>query len=144
MRMLPADVRQYPKLAFYVKINLPQVMNVPAIVREMNRIGNINKIQLRSALTWGRGPQIKVTNLTGAYGEFSPGIKSNELRINIALVTDFENGKGRRIARAGNIYLIGVTLLHELVHWGDDQNGIDRAGEEGEEFERSVYGSVIN
>jgi len=142
--MLSADVRKYPKLAFYVKINLPQLMKVPSVVREMNRIGNINKVQLRKALTWGSGPQIKITNLSNAYGEFSPGIKSNELRIDTTIVTDFENGKGRRVARAGNIYLIGVTLLHELVHWGDDQNGIDRAGEEGEEFERAVYGNVID
>jgi len=35
---------------------------------------------------------------------------------------------------------LGVTLLYELVHW----DGIDRPGEEGEEFERLVYGSVIH
>jgi len=144
MRMLPADVTRYPKLAFYVRINLPQVMSVPAVVNEMNRIANLNRTQLRNALTWGRGPQIKVTNLIGAVGEFSPGIRSNEIRIDTGLVTDFENGLGRRVARAGNVYLVGITLLHELVHWGDDQNGIDRPGEEGEEFERSIYGSIIN
>jgi len=144
MRMLPADVNRYPKLAFYVRINLPQVMNVPVIVREMNRIANLNRAELRRALHWGRGPLIKVTNLVDAYGEFTPGIRSNEIRVDTSLVTDFENGRGRRVARSGNIYLIGITLLHELVHWGDDQNGIDRPGEEGEEFELSVYGSIID
>ena len=144
MRMLPADIRRYPKLAFYVRINLPQVMKVPAIVKAMNSIANLNQAQLRTALQWGIGPVIKITNLSGNYGEFSPGVKSNEIRINTALVTDFENGLGRRMSKSGNVSLVGVTLLHELVHWGDDQNGIDRPGEEGEEFERLVYGSVIN
>ena len=42
------------------------------------------------------------------------------------------------------VYLVGVTILHELTHWGDDQDGVDRPGEEGEEFEIKVYGKVIN
>lgn len=57
---------------------------------------------------------------------------------------EFENGGGIRKARNGNVYLIGVTLLHELIHWCDDQDRIDRPGEEGEEFENLVYGNVIN
>lgn len=60
------------------------------------------------------------------------------------MVDEFEAGKGKRVARAGDVYLVGVTLLHELVHWGDDQDGIDRPGAEGEEFERLIYGSVIH
>jgi hypothetical protein len=35
------------------------------------------------------------------------------------------------------------VLLHELVHWGDDQDGVDRPGEEGKEFERRAYGTAI-
>lgn len=143
MRLLQSDIKKYPKLAYYVKINLPQIMNIPSIVTQMDKIANLDKVKLRSALTWNRGPSIKITNLNNAFGEFTPGIHSNEIRIKTSLVTDFENGRDRRIARAGNVYLVGVTLLHELVHWGDDQNGIDRPNEEGEEFERAIYGNVI-
>jgi len=144
MRMLNSDIKKYPKLSYYVKVNMPQVLNVSSLVNAMNKIGNINRTQLREALSWGRGPQIKITKLASAYGEFSPNSKSNELRIDTDLVKDFEKGKGTKVARAGNVYLVGVTLLHELIHWGDDQNGIDRKGEEGSEFERLVYGRVIN
>jgi len=80
----------------------------------------------------------------GAYGEFEPGIGSNEISIERLLVVDFEAGRGMRVVGAGSVPLVGVTLLHELVHWGDDQDGIDRPGEEGEEFERAVYGRVVN
>lgn len=143
MKMTAADITSYPKFYYYVKNDIPKLINVPSIVVAMNSIGQLNKMKLRLALSWNHGPQIKVTNLVGAFGEFSPGIRSNEIRIDTSLVIDFEAGKGKRVVRAGNAYLLGITLLHELVHWGDDQDGIDRPGEEGSEFERLLYGSVI-
>ena len=142
MRMTATDIKAYPKLTYYVKTDVPKLLMVPAIVSALNSIGQINKTKLMLALSWGAGPQITVKNLSRAYGEFTPNVGSNEIRIDLSLVREFEMGKGRRVVRAGNIYLVGVTLLHELVHWGDDQDGIDRPGEEGEEFERRVYGSI--
>lgn len=143
MRMSSSDITKYPKLAYYVKNNIPEVIKVGSIVSAMNKVGGINKSKFKMALTWGQGPMIRITRLRGALGEFTPFINSNEIRISPSLVTEFESGKGKRVARAGNVYLVGVTLLHELVHWADDQNGKDRPGEEGNEFERLVYGSVI-
>ncbi len=144
MRMLPVDIKSYPRLAYYVRNDLPQIMRVPSIVAAMSRIGQLNRAKLSMAVRWNYGPQIRVTPLVGAYGEFTPNISSNEIRIDTNVVRNFEAGRGRRVARAGNVYLVGVTLLHELVHWGDDQDGVDRPGEEGAEFERLIYGSVIH
>ncbi len=143
MKMTASDIRTYPKLAYYVKENLPEIINVPIIVSALNRIGQINEMNLRLALVWGSNPTLKITHIAGGYGEFTPNTNSNEIRIDKAMVEEFEAGTGKREARAGKVYLVGVTILHELVHWGDDQDGIDRAGEEGEEFEQMVYGSVI-
>ena len=63
---------------------------------------------------------------------------------------EFEAGKGLRATTSGKqVYLVGVTLLHELTHWADAQDGHDDAvpgdpgNEEGEAFERAVYGGVI-
>ncbi len=144
MKMNANDIKAYPKFADYVKNSIPKVMNVPSIVFAMHKVGQLNRVKLKMALAWNNGPIIKITPLLPGYGQFTPNIKSNEIRIKTAIVKDFESGKGKRIARAGNVYLVGVTLLHELVHWGDDQDGVDRPGEEGSEFERLVYGSVIN
>ncbi len=144
MRMSAADQKTYPKMASYVRNKIPGVIFVTPIVDAFRKVGGINRSTLKQALLWDKGPQIKITPLVGAYGAFTPNIKSNEIRVNTQLAKDFEAGTDRRVTRAGNVYLLGVTLLHELVHWADDQDGIDRPGEEGEEFEKMMYGKVIS
>jgi Metallopeptidase toxin 3 len=144
MRMNLADTRTYPKFAYYVRVNIPQVIHVPAIVSAFRRIGGIDRPTLRQALIWGSGPSIRITPLVGANGEFTPNIGSQEIRIDRGIVQEFEAGRGVQMARAGRVYLVGTTLLHELIHWADDQDGIDRAGEEGVEFEVAMYGRDID
>jgi len=137
------DIKKYPKLAYYVRVNVPDVIHVASIVGAFKRIGGINRATLKTALAWNSRPSIKITPLVGAFGEFTPDEHSNEIRIDQSMVEDFEKGKGRRVVHAGNVFLVGVTLLHELTHCADDQDGIDRAGEEGEEFEKAMYGGVV-
>jgi hypothetical protein len=142
--MSAGDQSKYPKLAKYVKSSLPTVADVGVIASAMNTIGQLNLSKLRSALKWGSGPMIKVTPLPyPTYGEFTPDIGSNEVRLHDKTAQAFEDGKGLVPCPKGKVYLAGVVLLHELVHWGDDQDGVDRAGEEGKEFERKVYGAAI-
>jgi hypothetical protein len=149
MRLSADDQKRFKKLTQYVRDALPQVVNVPIIVKAMRDIGQINKARLTTVLTFGQGPLIIIvkdlrdSDGNKAFGLFHPDIGSNEIRIDEDMVKEFEAGRGLRTARAGKVYLVGVTLLHELIHWGDDQDGVDRDGEEGEEFERMVYGSVI-
>lgn len=140
----PADARRYENLAEYMSRRLPTAYTVPSIAYALRKTGQFDRQRLRIALRWGRGPTVRVRNLVNAYGEFTPGINSNEIRVDRTAVTEFEAGRGIRRARVGNVYLIGVTLIHELVHWCDDQDGIDRPGEEGEEFEQLVYGRIVN
>lgn len=60
------------------------------------------------------------------------------------MVEEFEAGKGLRKTATGKlVYLVGVTILHELTHWADDQDGVQEIGEEGNRYEKSVYGKVI-
>jgi hypothetical protein len=144
MKMSAADQASFPKLKYYVRHNLPEVANVPIIRGAMLEIAQLNHSKLKAALAWGNEPTLKVTILTGAVGEFTPDIGSNEIRLDTRMVQEFEAGRGLRNAKAGRVFLVGVTILHELTHWGDDQDGVDRPGEEGEEFEIKVYGKVIN
>lgn len=40
-------------------------------------------------------------------------------------------------------FLIGVTILHEDTHRGDDQNGVDFPGEEGSQMEQASFGVIV-
>ncbi len=72
-----------------------------------------------------------------AFGEFTPGVGSNEIRISEKLLSDYEAGNA-------STKLLDATFEHELVHFFDDQDGADFPGEEGELYEQSVYGCVVN
>lgn len=136
--------RSYEKLAHYLSNDFQECYKVPSIAYALKETGQANRNKLRFAMRWGQIPNVNVTTLVGAYGEFTPGIGSNEIRLDTNLVLEFEAGKGIRKARAGNVYKVGVILLHELTHWCDDQDGIDYPAEEGNEFERLVYGGRIH
>ncbi|MEM7422649.1 MAG: hypothetical protein AAF334_02945 [Pseudomonadota bacterium] len=150
MIMRPADQTTYPKFARYVRRSLPNVANVAAMRRAFETFAQLNRSQLEDALQWGNQPTLKITTLVGApgtflNGEFTPNISSNEIRLNRLLVQAYENGHPPDMVHTTNatgvrMPRIGVTILHELVHWGDDQDGVDYPGEEGELFENAVYG----
>src|SRR5262245_45012773 len=146
MRMRLLDRVNYPKFTKYVKNDLPTVADVPVIVKAFERFGKIDRPTLQRALVWDEGPDIKVVyedDIPG-YGQFTPGEGSNEIRIRRDVVLEFENGRGLYPTKSGRlVYLAGVTLLHELVHWADDRDGIQTDGEEGKRFEIAVYGKVI-
>lgn len=147
-----ADQLSFPKVTQYVRDSLPGVANIDSVCRAFRRFAQMDRASLQAALAWGSQPTLKFVDLVNAdggflFGEFTPDSGSNELRINLKMAQDFEVGPtpnfvGRN-ARGARVYLLGVTILHELVHWGDDRDGIDFPEEEGEAFERAVYGRVV-
>jgi hypothetical protein len=118
--------------------------------RAFLRFAQMDRATLKRALKWGNQPTLEILPLTSApgtflNGEFTPDIGSNTIRLNELLVEAFESGTPANLATTHNsrgqpMPRVGVTILHELVHWGDDQDGIDFVGEEGEQFEEAVYG----
>lgn len=140
MRMSPADVTRFPESARYVRNVLPTVIDIPVIVRAMRRTGQLNRVQFRMALRWGTDPLIMIVPGMAACGQFTPTPANNTIEIREAIFTEFEAGRGRLAARAGNVFALGLNILHEMVHWGDNRDGVDRDGEEGDEFELLVYG----
>ena len=106
-----------------------------------------------NALQYGTNPQIEVVaNLmcagVKAYGCYTFG--TNVIRIDKNMVDAFEAGGGVvRTTGGRSVYLVGVTLLHELTHWADSQDGVDDpvpgdpTNEEGNAYEIGVYGGVL-
>ncbi|MDX1696469.1 MAG: hypothetical protein R3208_22075 [Ketobacteraceae bacterium] len=140
MKIDIADQKRYPNLTEYVKNQLPKVKSIPKISNALLKNGEIRKKSLPVVLTWGIEPTIRVVAMPkNQCGEFTPNTGSNEIRISKSLVEEFEKSGGSRKVTL----LLGATILHELAHWGDDQDGKDLPGEEGNLFETDAYGKVI-
>lgn len=139
MTLSGTDQARFPKSTRYLKHELPKVIDIPVIVSAMRTTGQLNKTQFRNALKWGTNPVIRVVPGLDACGSFTPTPGNNTIEIRESIFTDFEAGRGYLRARAGNVPALGVNVLHEMVHWGDNLDGVDRPGEEGDEFEMLVY-----
>jgi hypothetical protein len=133
---------------------MPKVATLHAIVSRIHKLsGKTSKKVIKDALLYGNDPLIEVTpNLIcagiKAYGCYTFG--TNVIRIDKQLVVDFEAGKGIvKTAVGRSVYLVGATILHELTHWADSQDGVDDpvpgdpTNEEGNAYEKGVYGRIL-
>lgn len=57
------------------------------------------------------------------------------------VVLDLENADG--IKKDALLFLIAVIILHEYVHYGDNQDGVQQEVEEGVQFEMDAYGVEV-
>ncbi len=115
MRMDNSDKSRYPKFAQYVRCALPEVVNVRPIVRAFQKYGQIDRATLKRALAWDAQPRIEITDLEDAFGEFNGSIDANLIKIDTAVVEDFEAGRGIRKTRSGHpVYLAGLRCCTNL------------------------------
>jgi hypothetical protein len=151
MQMQAADIKKFRRFAAFVSVKMPEVARVDPIISTIQTLaGAVDKKTIKDALFWGKGPVIKIVpglkcGGTDALGCFDFGSHSDVIEIGEETVKEFEAGKGLRKTPKGQlVFLVGVTLLHELTHWADDQDSVDDPPvEEGEEFEKQTYGGVI-
>ena len=140
MKMSRSDQRKYPRCTQYIKHQLPQVIQVPVIVQAMKRCGQLTMAQFRVALAWGTHPTIRVVALPGACAQFYPRPGNHVIEISPGVMKNHEAGRGLLTTGTGRtVAALGVNILHEMVHWGDNADGADRPGESGDEFEQLVY-----
>ena len=154
MRLEADIIAKYPKFHYYVRVNMPEVQNVKAIVDQIEKLaGAVSRETIKDSLKYGNDPLIEVVpNLVcagvKAFGCYAWG--SNVVQVDQNLVDEFEAGRGVVKNAAGKqVYLWGATLLHELTHWADAQDGVDDAvdgdptNEEGNAYEKGVYGKIL-
>jgi len=144
-RLSEDDQEAYPRLAYYLQHNMPDILNNRRIMRGLLSYGQLSREDVAGHVAWGSGPLVTVTDLEGANGEFTPNSDSDELRIDLDIVQQLQDA-GRGDANAA-LLLVGSTILHEFTHYGDDQDGEDYTeghGEEGQAFEEYVYGRDID
>lgn len=154
MRLSDQTIAAYPRLAEYVRRDIPNFEHARAVVDAIKKFsGRTPRATIVEALQWEQGPEVIVIKRlvcagTPAYGCYSWG--SDMLHIDGVTVSEFEAGRGVvKDLNGQRVPLIGVTLLHELTHWADAQDGVndpipgDPSNEEGNAFERAIWGRVL-
>ena len=154
MRLTERMIVAYPRFALYVREELPAFAYADDIIDTIHDLaGSTPRARIVEALQWGQGPRISIVKRLvcaggPAYGCYTWG--SNQVMVNEVTVSEYEAGRGQvKVSKGRMVDLIGVTLLHELTHWADAQDGVDDpvpgdpTNEEGEAFERRIYGRII-
>ncbi|MBN2732606.1 MAG: hypothetical protein JXR26_09270 [Balneolaceae bacterium] len=140
----------YPKLTEYLKNKLPRIKDNQTIINAIEKYGDLSAAEVKNQLKYGEGPVLKVEQLDNACGTCSAEtyglFKSddqNSLYIDLDLVADLENTTpGSKLADSFS-FLVGVTILHELVHFSEWTDGAWNSDESGVLFEEDVYGQTV-
>jgi len=92
MKLSEDTAKKFPKLCYYVKVNMPQVAEVQKIVNAIQKLaGKTTKETIKNALKWDQGPVITVVKDLRCAGVKAYGCyrwNSNELKIDEKLVKD--------------------------------------------------------
>lgn len=143
MRVTATFRTNFPLLAAWLTTNIPRVRRNPRVFRAFCRYAELNRRSAVEALNVGSNPDICFRHMPGANGEFEGATHPNTVFLAREICLRFENNAAdRRDPRMHR--LLESTVLHEMVHWGDWQDGVDQAGEEGKAFERAAYGRDID
>ena len=143
----------YPKLTEYLINRFPNIVNVPKIINTIKLITGLSDSQIKEDLTWGKGPIIHITqldNFTSRTSDKTVGLftrsEPDVVHLDIDYVNELENLITDQSQEDAFLFFLGTTLLHEYVHYGDNQDGVEfRDGiEEGNLFELIVYGENVN
>ena len=99
--------------------------------------------QIKRDFEYGKGSYINVFKFEdNAYGYFDASESKSTLNLDSDYVNMLETSSNLNSEIA--LFIIEVTILHEYVHYGDAQDGIDLTGEEGDQFEIATYGTIID
>jgi zincin-like metallopeptidase toxin 3 of polymorphic toxin system len=150
MKLSDDDQTSFPQLTEYLRNAFPRLTSNGVIVFNLRKFGNLSDAQARHALMWGTDPLVSIVDLDagqcGVPQAFGCTSDSTEIQIDDDLVAEFEKGGSSNLRLAPNghhVYLTGVTLLHEMCHWGNFLNGAAEATDAGNQFETAVYGGVV-
>jgi hypothetical protein len=149
MKMSKSDIAKYPRFFEYVSVRIPLIEHVKPIMDAIKKLaGKTPRATIIEGLQWAKGPTITIVpdlvKNTGGNAQTAWG--SDVIELDLKRVTNFEARKGHlgRTKQGRLVYLVGVTLLHELTHWADAKDGVDDAPyEEGDQYEIDVYGQFV-
>ena len=146
MRLSSSDETKYPRTRRYLRERLPTVVAYDQLRNALKKFGYLGDSELAEVLSYGTTPTIEVVPMAVCgefHGSFTDGtamqgVVWNWIQISKKIVTRYEAQPTGRNAQA-----IGITVLHELAHWGAQRAGRSSLVEDGEEFEKAAYGAIL-
>ncbi|WDE06640.1 hypothetical protein SG34_006960 [Thalassomonas viridans] len=135
--MLTQDIFSYPRLAFFVRSNLPgRLTNNEKTWSAFRKFGDFSVIESLVAVGWELdSPLLLVESLGKGYnGRFYPS-RPSHIYIEQEIAQRFESDYARSDAQR----FVESTILHEIVHWGDHKDGHHKPPEAGVDFEIAAY-----
>jgi hypothetical protein len=152
MKLSADNQTNFPKLTHYLRHDFPLLIGNAIITSNLRRFGSMSLSQARSALMWDTDPLVVITDLDngqcGVPNAFGCTSDATHIEIDDDLVAEFEqnaNANLRLTAFGRHVFLTGVTILHEMCHWGNFLNGVaENDGDAGDKFENAVYGGTVN
>lgn len=144
--MSPNDLIKYEKLAQYLDHDIQKIFENKKMMAGIMKYGNVSEKNIKNDFQWGRGPKISIHQFTGSdagdAGYFISHVKSDELHINKVLL-DMLNQLPAGKKRDAILFLIAETIIHEYIHYRNDLAGIYPVSDEGDDFEKEMYGADI-
>jgi len=140
--MTKDDQILYPQFTRLV-YDLPNfVQSEPGILPALEFYTKLSRQQILDKLAPDSGPNIVITGLSGV-AQFS-NYYPNTIYVDESEVQRFEanaipSGYGKAMK-----FFLAVSILHEFVHYGDNLNPVEFPGEEGNQFETSVWGVLVD
>jgi hypothetical protein len=143
-----ADIQQYPRFTELVR-SLPHfVEDHPRVKNALVSHSGLPWATIKVFLKFGYGPQLKIFDLADSrlYGQtVHPGFPESRVTIQRRFVQGLENANLEGTKEATS-FLLTITLLHELVHYGAVNAGLKETSvdEFGADFEREVLGTTVS
>ena len=117
----------YPIATEYIKNKLSDLAFNEQVINHLVNYSELSEEQIKKDLEWGNGPIIRIRedieDICGelCYGFFNPNAP-DYINIDIGLIENIEESN-IDISQEALGFLLGVTILHEYVHFGETQDG---------------------
>lgn len=138
---------EYKKFVEYVIFDLSVIAQTePRILEGMRRFGKFGSRDAAAyVIDYGTPPGIVIDHIPGGYmGEYILG--QDVVRIDSLLAScspHLIRQWSTPIDGTAEIHTSGITILHEIVHWREYLGGNTSEVEEGDAFERYVFGYAL-
>lgn len=137
--------KDYPLCTAYLQTELPRMVFSGKVFEAFQKHGEMTEEEAKKALTLGEPPTLRPAFLEDAWGKYygqgTPGL-INDLFLSSTMLAWYEFSEANRNDVLMRQFLV-ITAMHEMVHWGDEKDGVDQAPEEGTAFEIEAFGKAL-